>query len=630
MPTHLKNYLDTLNQTSSVAVSSIEATVKDIVPKHIESFSHREHIKGLLLGQVQSGKTGQIFGLIAAAADVDEGFNVFVLLTSDISALQQQTYKRALAFMDTFNICDEHDELRFREIGTRKPSIIVLKKNSRILKKWRDILSSSKMCVGRPIFIVDDEADAASLNTKVNKKELSAINTHLRGMLKVSTSSFYLQVTATPQSLFLQSESSGWKPSFVHYFSPGKNYLGGDFFYSKPKPFTNRITEDDELLTLLNETGIAEGLKTAIETYLVTSAHLILSNDSQVCNFLVHPSVKIDDHETIKEKVAEYVTFIFSSLDKSQIKDRLKSAWNDLQSSKPQIKDFGEVMLFLQSKPEIKVITINSGPSGNSRLTYDEGLNIIIGGNSLGRGVTFKCLQTVYYCRSSKSPQADTFWQHCRMFGYDRDPLLMRVFMPVPLFNMFSEINEANEILIREIQENRFDEIQIVTTGKIKPTRKNVIDQNKYDYLVGGVNYFPPRPDEENVVILDEIMNQFDDSKPMIDISIDEAIKIVKVLKSDPGNNWEIDVFVNALIATKSQKNYPNLAKLIVRRGRNIRKGTGTLLSPDDRRLGTDIENLAVLTLYRIDGIKEKGWKGKPFWIPNIKLPKGKVFHRVT
>ncbi len=630
MSSHLKNYLDILGKTSPVAVESIEETVKNIVPEHIESFSHQEHIKGLLLGQVQSGKTGQIFGLIAAAADVDEGFSVFILLTSDISALQQQTYKRALSYMDTFNVCDEHDELRFREIGTRKPSIIVLKKNSKILRKWRDILASSGMCVGRPIFIVDDEADAASLNTQINKKELSAINTHLRGMLKISTSSFYLQVTATPQSLFLQTEQSGWKPSFVHYFAPGKNYLGGDFFYSKPRPFTNKTTEDDELNVLLNEDGIAEGLMRAIETYLVTSAHIELTHDSKVCNFLVHPSVKIDDHEIIKTKVAEYVTYIFGHLSNQKVTDRLKTSWEDLRSSKPQIKSFSDIITFLESKPEIKIITINSGPLGNSRLTYDEGLNIIIGGNSLGRGVTFKSLQTVYYCRSSKSPQADTFWQHCRMFGYDRDPLLMRVFMPGALFNMFSEINEANEILIREIQENRFDEIQIVTTGKIRPTRKNVIDQSKYDYIVGGVNYFPPSPDQENVKLLDAELEGFDSSKPLSDISIDDAINILKKLASDPANNWEMDVFVNAMIATQSQKNYPNLAKLIVRRNRDIRRGTGTLLSPNDRTLGIEVENLAVLTFYRINGDKDKGWNGKPFWIPNIKLPKGKVYHRVS
>ncbi len=629
MDNHLTNYLKILEQTSSDAVLSVKNTVEKIIPEHIESFTHKEHIRGLLLGQVQSGKTSQMLGIIAATADIDNGFKIFVLLTTDNTALQQQTLKRALASMDTFNVCDEHDEMRFMEGGIRKPSLIVLKKNSSILKTWRNILGSSELNKGRPIFLVDDEADAASLNTLVNKQEQSAINTHLEAILKLFTSSVYLQVTATPQSLFLQTEESGWKPSFVHYFPPGKNYLGGNFFYTKPKPFTNRFTQDDELQVLLREKFIADGLKLAIENFLITSSHLTLGSESSVCNFLVHPSVKIDDHEKIKSKVVDYLNYIFSSLDSKDVISRLKHAWDDLKTSKPDLIAFEDIVSFLATKPEITVITMNSGPKSDAHLTYDEGLNIVIGGNSLGRGVTFKCLQTVYYCRSSKIPQADTFWQHSRMFGYDRDPLLMRVFMPQALFNMFSEINDSNEILIKQIEENKFDEIQIVTSNKIKPTRKNVIDQDRYNYLVGGVNYFPPYPDQDNLALMDNILNNFDSTKKVHDITIDDLVKIVSNLKSDLSNSWSIESFVNALLAVKAQRGTPNLAKLIIRRDRDIGYGTGTMLSPDDRQLGNDIENLPVITFYRINGQKEKNWQGHPFWMPNIKLPIGKVFHRV-
>ena len=65
---------------------------------------------------------------------------------------------------------------------------------------------------------------------------------------------------------------------------------------------------------------------------------------------------------------------------------------------------------------------------------------------------------------------------------------------------------------------------------------------------------------------------------------------------------------------------------LIVRRERDIKKGTGTLLSPNDRDLGKRIIDKPVLTLYRIKGQKEKGWNDKPLWIPNIKFPDGIAF----
>ena len=56
----------------------MEQTVRDVIPKYIEPFPFKEHMVGLLLGQVQSGKTGQVFGLITASADI--GFPLFIHL----------------------------------------------------------------------------------------------------------------------------------------------------------------------------------------------------------------------------------------------------------------------------------------------------------------------------------------------------------------------------------------------------------------------------------------------------------------------------------------------------------------------------------------------------------------------
>jgi len=89
---HLETYLENVSKTTPYAVESISNTVSEIIPKYVEKFTHKEHIKGLLLGQVQSGKTGQMLGIVAATAAIDPGFMTFILLTSDITALQQQTY----------------------------------------------------------------------------------------------------------------------------------------------------------------------------------------------------------------------------------------------------------------------------------------------------------------------------------------------------------------------------------------------------------------------------------------------------------------------------------------------------------------------------------------------------------
>ena len=65
---------------------------------------------------------------------------------------------------------------------------------------------------------------------------------------------------------------------------------------------------------------------------------------------------------------------------------------------------------------------------------------------------------------------------------------------------------------------------------------------------------------------------------------------------------------------------------VLIRKNRDIGKGTGTMLSPDDRKLGKDFDDDLLLTLYQVNGSTEKKWQGKPFWLPNIKFPKDLVF----
>ena len=66
---------------------------------------------------------------------------------------------------------------------------------------------------------------------------------------------------------------------------------------------------------------------------------------------------------------------------------------------------------------------------------------------------------------------------------------------------------------------------------------------------------------------------------------------------------------------------------LIVRRGRDVAKGTGALLSPNDWSLGGSFTNQVVLTMYKVTG--RKGWNGRELWIPNIKLPNHVVYYDV-
>ena len=624
MRKYFENYFNRIRENKGVDLArAIKKTVDDIVPNYITEFSYTEHVVGLLFGDVQSGKTSHMFGLMCAAAD--EGFGIFILLTTDNIMLQQQTFKRAEKDLCDFCVCDENDYIKFLNNNMRKPAVIVLKKNGNVLQQWKNNLSSTQFVVGNPLFVVDDEADAASLNTKVNKNQQSKINRCLEDIRLTTSSSIYLEVTGTPQSILLQSKKSMWKPYFIYYFKPGIGYLGGDFFFGEDENSHVILTDNTESAEILADDEFPEnGLIRALMIYLITSAHIKLSG-GEVCNFLIHPSFRTSEHAKFAEKIGTYINELNGAYEESETKESFLQIYNSLQQTKVDIVRFEEIYREIVTEienDEINICILNSRVSYTENTQYEKGNNIIVGGNSLGRGVTFPKLQTIYYCRVAKNPQADTMWQHSRMFGYDRDPDLMRVFMPPKLFKLFSDINKTNENIIAQIEDKKNgNDIKVYYPTGLRPTRKNVLDNKTVKVYSGGVNYFPFYPTNKSVETLDNIMSTFDDGE--YSVSLNVIKKIIQQTGSEE-NDWNESVF-EGFINTFIAENSLSQGALIVRRNRDIGKGTGTLLSPNDRAIGDSIKDRVVLTMYKVTG--SKGWNNQKIWIPNIKLPGNVVYY---
>lgn len=620
---YLDSYLVKINNpelTRSIHVTS------EAVCKNVDTFfDYKSHINGLLFGNVQSGKTGQMLGVVSQLADRE--FKLFVLLTTDNVYLQTQTFERVKKALDNFNVIGEYNDVEFFSGKLQKPTIVVLKKNTNVLKKWRNNLSASNYCKAKPIILIDDEADSASLNTLVNKKQRSTINKHLESIKNLASSSIYLQVTATPQAIFLQSVFSGWKPLFINFFHPGTNYLGGDFFYSNPPAFCVRFSDEDELDNVREgDSYIPKGLRDSLMSFLVICANAV-SQSQDTCNFLIHPSVRIDDHEKFARCMGEHLNLLFISYNDDAFKNALKDAWRNLQTTKPDITNFDdikEIIKELLEQQKIKLIILNSKSS--IELGYQKGFNIVIGGNSLGRGITLPKLQVVYYCRKSKAPQADTFWQHSRMFGYDRDAGLMRIYLPPSLHKLFMDLNNSNRILIDQIKHQGINGIQILLPEGIKPTRSNVLDTETISIVTGGMNFFPISPDERNAPTIDSILADYNDDKEFYEADIDDVLNILSGLNTTDPSDWDNEKFMNCARTLKSQRPHTK-CNIIVRRNRNISKGTGTLLAPTDRNLGITLKDSIILTLYRVNGDLKNGWSGNPFWIPNIKFPENICFY---
>ncbi|MGQ4277608.1 Z1 domain-containing protein [Pseudidiomarina sp. E22-M8] len=238
---------------------------------------------GLVMGNVQSGKTQNYIGLINKA--IDSGYKVIILLGGHLNELRNQTQVRVdegvigresiqLAqnqgrdkskLVGVGNYRDKSKEViwftskdgDFRkstadQIGVSfnsvtSPVVFVVKKNARILKTLFDwIVDKHQLDITRgrtisqPMLLIDDEADYASINTKHSKNDVTAINEGIRKLLSTSSRTTYVGYTATPfANIFIDPDKSGdeiivddlFPKDFMIKMPAPDNYIGHNYFF---------------------------------------------------------------------------------------------------------------------------------------------------------------------------------------------------------------------------------------------------------------------------------------------------------------------------------------------------------------------------------------------------------------
>ena len=305
--------------------------------------------------------------------------------------------------------------------------------------------------------------------------------------------------------------------------------------------------------------------------------------------------------------------------------DELKKQYMRLNPSKSEKVSFKEIMAVTEkilTNNEAKIIVMNGKTEVESD-EYSVGCNFVIGGNTLGRGVTFPSLQTLYYTRTAKKPQADTMWQHSRMFGYDRDPGMMMVYIDERLYKLFADINATNNAIISQVEQG-LDDIKIYYPEGLNPTRKNVLDTDHVEAISGGTNYYPFYPDNDTIEDISNLLSVFSEAEPYYQVSLRLMKEVLSHVIASP--DFKLKSFMS-IIDVMLAEAPTTQGILIVRRNRDIAQGTGALLSPNDWNLGGSFPRKIVLTMYQVTGTK--GWGGKQLWVPNIKLPDGAVYYDV-
>lgn len=597
---------------------------------------------GLLYGLIQSGKTSII--TVAAAMAADNGFHCILILTSDNDLIYEQTLERvrkALRGLTVLGKQDWKDAQRFERQLRANAFVVVCSKNG---SKLRSLLEAFKAARadGLPTLIIDDEADQASLNTFTSKSgnQVSRINeviTELRNFFPVNT---YLQVTATPQALFLQHPDHRYRPSFTVLSEPGPGYVGGEAFFDSSGKLLREIDLNEvDLLRTTHQpapTGsIPSGLKRALCAFLVAATAKVIRNPNEEGSaFLCHVSVNKSDHEHIVDLIDRFREDTVSVLRKpesrkyQQLRECLKQEYDDFVGTETNMPPFDQIVSKIQFYlPGATIRLVNA--TTNDEVKLESIYNIFVGGNKLGRGVTIKNLLVSYYGRNPKKPNSDTVLQHARMYGYrNQDCGLTRLFLPEKLaehFRLIHQMEGALRDLVQKHPQGKFEGLYI--SSPLQATRRNVLDPNAIGYYVAGRMYNPAYPlrtsdVSKHTTSLDKKLAKFSDSLNGYAVSVDFVIELLRECPPDPQKGielWEPKTLITALEKLKTISGRDN-AWLMIQRGRRLRQSRretqGIHDSGDDKHVAKDCPTLF---MYRQDS---HGSEVEVWW-PQLRFPDG-------
>jgi len=323
---------------------------------------------GLVMGQVQSGKTANYIGVIGKAADA--GYKLIIVLAGLNNKLRNQTQIRieeGFVGRDSSKVAAASTNSKYVGVGLidsqripgylttslrdfnkiqangsgiplqnmNEPVVLVIKKNSSVLAnllEWlkdHNLKNASSEKISEPLLIIDDEADNASINIKYGQDGVTKINAQIRYLLSISERSCYIGYTATPfANIFIDpvTEDSMYGEDlfprdFIVSLDPPSNHIGPEYlFLGEGADSLIEIDEFQEILPLKHKKdlvmiGLPESLKEAIRYFVLAKAtRLVRGHTSKHTSMLVNASVYNDVQGRIRDGVQSYLNQIQASV----------------------------------------------------------------------------------------------------------------------------------------------------------------------------------------------------------------------------------------------------------------------------------------------------------------------------
>lgn len=481
--------------------------------------------RGLVMGDVQSGKTASYAALMCKAADA--GYKMIILLTGTLENVRRQTQERLDEAFIGFDSRDflggsgpirqkshigvgridgrrdgvvftsrDHDfrkqaasALNISLSSVQEPVLVVSKKNKAVLDRLAAWLRARNVDrdgrIDLPLLLIDDEADNASVNTKLDPMRTTTINGAIRDLLGLFRRSSYVGFTATPfANIFIDPDSSNewfgddlFPRDFIHVLKPPDNYVGMSKLFGTAEVLPDgevvtsggvirTVTDAEDWLPVghrsTDEPGeLPESLKTAIRTFLLSCAIRDLRGSK---GGGIHRSmlVNVTHFTAVQNKIADAIHLELEEIRRAV---RMHGALpaDDASAQSPGIsalaitfeEEFADtevtwpevLKVLLEAIAPVRVQAVNA-TTGAKSLDYTiadqfPGVRVIaVGGNTLSRGLTLEGLCVSYFLRRSRA--YDTLLQMGRWFGYRRGyEDLCRLWMTEEAEGWYRHIAEA-------------------------------------------------------------------------------------------------------------------------------------------------------------------------------------------
>lgn len=341
------------NGMTNEAVNSIEDSAHKTLNKLSLDTISSGTIKGLVVGNVQSGKTSNMGALMAMGADL--GFNLFIVLSGSIENLRIQTQNRLIndlkeatnvTWIPINNVSTKPSyeyalsTLELKDTSRQRYLMVCLKNSTRLNNVLNWLNKDEKSRNFLKVLIIDDEADQAGINTKskiIKSKtnpddiERTRINNAIVNLItnkdaddkttNVKLKAInYIAYTATPYANILNEKpgvNSIYPSSFVASLGVSNEYFGPQQIFGLESEnldgmnIINEVSNDDLIqLKKINEEKssiLPKSLKDSILWFYCGLATMRVRKVNKPFSMLIHTSQKQTHHEIIANLIRQWL-----------------------------------------------------------------------------------------------------------------------------------------------------------------------------------------------------------------------------------------------------------------------------------------------------------------------------------